>query len=143
MPPSAKRGWWRAFFHDHPGYATKAPESTDSGGKAKVWCMQCFETRIAGEIASDKKMVIAGTREAVRSRDVIEGMGLYSSHEQESHVDLSFLIVWVPGQMDPTRGWLISRTTTLTCHLHDCELQPAAIRANAAVECGIATPSHA
>jgi hypothetical protein len=68
---------------------------------------------------------------------------LYSSHEQESHVDLSFLIVWAPGQMDPTRGWLISRTTTLTCHLRDCELQPAAIRANAAVECSIAMPSRA
>jgi hypothetical protein len=74
MAPSAKRGWWRTFFHDHPGYVTRSPESTDSSGKAKVWCKECFEARISTEMGLDERMVVAGTREMVRPRSVIEDM---------------------------------------------------------------------
>ena len=36
-----------------PGYDTKATESKDSSGKAKVWCTLCFEARIAHVNALD------------------------------------------------------------------------------------------
>jgi hypothetical protein len=71
-----RRGWWRRHFHDHPMYSVGAPESKDSSGKAKVWCVPCFEARIVQETASDESMVIAGTREAVRSQPAIEDMGV-------------------------------------------------------------------
>ena len=72
VPP--RWGWWREFFHDHPGYAAKTPESKDANGMVKVWCMLCFTDQIAHEVACDEKMVIAGTWEAVRSTSVIEEM---------------------------------------------------------------------
>ena len=75
MAPSRSRGWWRTYFHDHLTYVTKAPESKDSSGKAKVWCMLCFKTRIMHENASDESMVLLGVQEAVRSRQAIEDMG--------------------------------------------------------------------
>jgi hypothetical protein len=74
MAPSRTRGWWRSHFHDHPGYSAKAPESKDGSGKAKVWCMLCFEARIVNEDTFDQSMVIAGNREAVRSRSAIVDM---------------------------------------------------------------------
>ena len=74
MAPSRARGWWRSYFHDHPSFSVKAAESKDSSGKAKVWCMLCFEARVAREIVIDESMVIAGTREVARSRSAIEDM---------------------------------------------------------------------
>ena len=75
MAPSRNRGWWRTYFHDHPGYLTKTLESKDSSGKAKVYCMLCFEACIVHENAFDENMVIAGTRDAARSRQAVEDMG--------------------------------------------------------------------
>ena len=75
MAPSRTHGWWRSYFYDHPGYLTKAPESKDSSGKAKVYCMLCFDARIVSENVLDEGMVLAGTRAAVRSRQAIEDMG--------------------------------------------------------------------
>ncbi|KAH8984274.1 hypothetical protein EDB83DRAFT_2326294 [Lactarius deliciosus] len=69
MAPSRTRGWWRSYFHDHPAYSAKAPESKDSSGKAKVWCMLCFEARILDETVMDDGMVIAGTREVYGLKD--------------------------------------------------------------------------
>ena len=74
MAPSRNCGWWRSHFHDHPGYGAKTADSKDSSGKAKVWCMLCFEARFVRENALDESMVIAGTRDAVRSRSAIEDM---------------------------------------------------------------------
>ena len=62
-------------MNDHPGYLTKAPESKDSSGKAKVYCMLCFDAQIVSENVLDEGMVLAGTRAAVRSRQAIENMG--------------------------------------------------------------------
>ena len=76
MAPSRNRGWWRNYFHDHPGYISKTPESKDSSGKAKVYCMLCFEARIVSETAIDESMVAAETRDMVRSRQAIEDMGM-------------------------------------------------------------------
>ena len=75
MAPSRIRGWWRSYFHDHPGYITKDPNATDSSSKAKVYCMLCFEARIVCENALDENMVAVGTRDAVCSRQAIEDMG--------------------------------------------------------------------
>jgi hypothetical protein len=75
MAPSRNRGWWRSYFHDHPGYISKTPESKDSSGKAKVYCMLCFDARIVSENGFDESMVIAGTRDTVRSRQAVEDMG--------------------------------------------------------------------
>jgi hypothetical protein len=76
MAPSRNRGWWRSHFHDHHlVYSAKAPESKDSSGKAKVWCMLCFEARIVHEDALDESMVIARTWEVAHSRSAIEDMG--------------------------------------------------------------------
>jgi hypothetical protein len=43
-------------------------------------------------------------------------------------------LVWAQGQTDPARGWLVSRTSTLVCHLRDCNLQPPSVRARAQME---------
>ena len=43
-------------------------------------------------------------------------------------------LVWAHGQADPARGWLVSRTLTLICHLWDCELQPRSVRDQALLE---------
>lgn len=75
MAPSQTCGWWRSYFYDHPGYLTKAPELTDSSGKAKVYCMLCFEARLVSQNALDEGMVIAGTWTEARSRQAIEDMG--------------------------------------------------------------------
>jgi hypothetical protein len=42
--------------------------------------------------------------------------------------------VWAQGQNDPARGWLVSRTTTLVCHLRDCQHQPDSVRLKARSE---------
>ncbi|KAH9029946.1 ribonuclease H-like domain-containing protein [Lactarius pseudohatsudake] len=86
--------------------------------------MLCFEARILDETAMDDGMVIAGTREVVRSRSAIEDMGP----------------VWAQGQADRTRGWLVSRTSTLVCHLRDCELQPRSVRERALIEVTMTSP---
>jgi len=105
----------------------KAPELKDSSWKVKVWCMLCFEARIACKNALDEGMVVAGTQEVVRSRPAIEDMGVSSGTSPELITDTVDL-VWAQGQSDPARGWLISHTTTLVCHLQDCELQPKSVR---------------
>ena len=55
---------------------------------------------------------------------------------------LTSFSVWAQGQTDPARGWLVSRTTTLTCHLRDCELQPSTVRGNAAAEWTTTSPGR-
>jgi len=94
----------------------KAPELKDSSGKAKVWCMLCFEARIAHKTTLDKSMVIAGTWEVVHSRPAIEDMGVLSCTSLELFTD-TVDPVWAQGQSDPACGWLVSHTTTLVCHL--------------------------
>jgi len=74
MAPSRSCGWLRSYFYNHPGYITKAPELKDSGGKAKVYCMLCFNAQFVSENALDEGMVIAGTQAAVHSRQAIEDM---------------------------------------------------------------------
>jgi hypothetical protein len=41
-----------------------------------VYCMLCLDARIASENDFDESMVIAGTRDAVRSRQAVEDMGV-------------------------------------------------------------------
>ena len=75
MAPSRNRGWWRTYFYDHPGYISKTAESTDSSGKCKVYCILCFGARYLSEKAFDESMVVAGTWDAVHSRQAVEDMG--------------------------------------------------------------------
>ena len=42
--------------------------------------------------------------------------------------------MWAQGQAEISRGWLVSRTTTLICHLRDCENQPKSTRDRAQAE---------
>jgi hypothetical protein len=46
MPKDSAHGWWRSYFLDHPGLATKNP-SAFRGDKVKVYCCQCFNAHIA------------------------------------------------------------------------------------------------
>jgi hypothetical protein len=72
-------------------------------------------------------MVIGGTREVVRSRSVIEDMSALSCTSLDTFTDAVGL-VWAHGQSDAAHGWLVSHSTTLICHLQDCELQPKSVR---------------
>lgn len=49
-------------------------------------------------------------------------------------------LVWAQGQSDPTRGWLVSRTRTLICHLRDCELHTASVRERAGTDAHTNSP---
>ena len=42
--------------------------------------------------------------------------------------------VWATAQNDPRRIWLISRPTTLLCHLRDCQLHPDDVQSHARQE---------
>lgn len=43
-------------------------------------------------------------------------------------------LVWAQGQTSLGRGWLVSRTTTLLCHLRECAHQPDSVRSRAQSE---------
>jgi len=82
---------------------------------------------MACESTLDEAMVIAGTWEVACSRLAIEDMGVSSCTSLELIIDTVDLI-WAQEQTDPVGGWLISHTTTLVCHLQNCELQPKSVR---------------
>ncbi|KAG1727642.1 ribonuclease H-like domain-containing protein [Suillus paluster] len=111
----SNRGWWWDHFVEHPGYAVKDPASMVSR-KAKVVCARLYEQRVAHEQAIDEQQVHAGQRDAPRDEVVIAGT------------------FWASGQNDPQRTWLISRPTTLLCHLRDCTLHSEDIRSQAWLE---------
>ncbi|KAF8433040.1 hypothetical protein L210DRAFT_3650107 [Boletus edulis BED1] len=99
----SNRGWWWDHFIEHPGYATKEPASMASG-KAKC---------IAREQQIDQNQISTGQRDSPRDQSAITGT------------------LWATGQTDTQRIWLISRPTTLLCHLRDCELHPDDVRSRA------------
>jgi hypothetical protein len=74
-PPAANRTWVREFFKDHPKLAQKSPEAfSGTGGtrdKPKVFCNLCLEHRINQQHHEDEQQVINGTRQDVRSREMI------------------------------------------------------------------------
>ena len=47
---------------------------------------------------------------------------------------LTYNIVWSTDQNDPLRIWLVSRPSTLLCHLRDCDMHPDDVRARAGTE---------
>lgn len=51
-------------------------------------------------------------------------------------------LVWAQGQLDPTRGWLVSRTTTLLCHLQDCEFHATSVRQRAEMDAQTNSPAR-
>lgn len=111
----SNQGWWWDHFVEHPGYAVKDPASMVSG-KAKVVCARLYEQRVAHEQAMDEQQVHLGQRDAPRDEVAIAGT------------------LWASGPNDPQRTWLISRPTTLLCHLRDCALHSEDVRSQARLE---------
>ena len=68
---SSSRGWWRAFFIDHPRAHIKDPSSS-CGSKMKVYCAKCFNQDIADSQVADEQEVAQLRRNNVRSREQIE-----------------------------------------------------------------------
>ena len=80
MSNDEKRGWWRKYFHDHPGLKSKHPHAyaSQSANKAKVWCMVCYERRIVEEVQADAELVANGSRTHVRERNMIIENSMYT-----------------------------------------------------------------
>ncbi|KAF8574508.1 hypothetical protein K439DRAFT_1372203 [Ramaria rubella] len=74
MAPSNTHRWWRAYYYDHHKYNSKAAELMDKSSKAKVWCILCFDNRLACEIADDGVLVLSGKHEMSRSQSIIQEM---------------------------------------------------------------------
>lgn len=94
MPLSTTRarGWWRALFIDHPGVASRAPESfAGAGDEHKVWCRKCFDARVSSEILNDEAGVTAGMRTSVRDQQTIENTCVYPTISDVFRLFIIFL----------------------------------------------------
>ena len=72
---SKSRGWWREYFHDHPGLIIKDPEAfvgTASSAKAKVYCIKCFDKDIAFLQLKDQESLVLGRIQVARDIKHIE-----------------------------------------------------------------------
>ena len=68
----SRRGWYREYFSDHPGYADRNPEAFVNGGdKVKVWCRRCLRQRLSDVIEYEKEQVSLGLLPAERDRRAI------------------------------------------------------------------------
>ncbi|KIK78490.1 hypothetical protein PAXRUDRAFT_773087, partial [Paxillus rubicundulus Ve08.2h10] len=82
-------------------------------GKAKVICKVIYEQHNAREQRLDQEQVSTGQQESPRDMSVIVGT------------------LWATAQNDTHHIWLVSRPSTLLCHLRDCELHPNNVRSQA------------
>jgi hypothetical protein len=73
-PPNCS--WVCDFYKDHPKLGQKVPEAYAGTGnthdKAKVFCKLCFAHRLNTVLDQDAKEVEAGTRQNIRTQDMIE-----------------------------------------------------------------------
>ncbi|KAL7281578.1 hypothetical protein ACG7TL_004895 [Trametes sanguinea] len=108
------RGWWRQYFHDHPG-ASSRQEDAYLGDKTKVYCKECMQRHIVQLQALDQDELARGARAAVRSEESIVAH-LWTLNGQQDNAG---------------RGYLSSRSKTLIAHLKTCSYQPDAVRQSA------------
>ncbi|KIK99141.1 hypothetical protein PAXRUDRAFT_823117, partial [Paxillus rubicundulus Ve08.2h10] len=86
-------------------------------GKAKVTCSVIgYGRHVTREQQLDQEHIGTGQRDSPRDLSVITGA------------------LWVTAQNDIRRIWLVSRPTTLLCHLRDCDLHNPDIRSRAQQE---------
>ncbi|THU78266.1 hypothetical protein K435DRAFT_824147 [Dendrothele bispora CBS 962.96] len=80
---SSRCSWSRLLFSDHPGYSSKAPNSSSSG-KAKIYCTLCLQADIAAEKELDQA--------ALQHNDIS-----FARTDQEivQHSSASFPLSWV------------------------------------------------
>jgi hypothetical protein len=75
-PPSSNRSWVRDFFKDHPKLLQKASEAFSgtrgTHDKPKVFCKRCLEDRVALILRQDAIEVENGSRQVVRTREMVE-----------------------------------------------------------------------
>lgn len=68
-----KRGWWREYFHDHPGFANKEPGSFNpSNQQPYVYCKKCMDLNIRQEREGDQLEVMNNLRPSVRTEESIK-----------------------------------------------------------------------
>lgn len=74
-PPPSHRHWTRDFFKDHPKLAQRAHEAYSgtrgTHDKPKVFCQACLSHRIGELLAQDARDIEAGTRQVVRTSEMI------------------------------------------------------------------------
>lgn len=67
-----RRGWWREFFLDHPGFLHR-PVTSEShvSGKVKAYCKLCFNGLVFAEKERDRNLLQAGAISEVRLDSII------------------------------------------------------------------------
>ncbi|KAG6847004.1 hypothetical protein H0H93_010647 [Arthromyces matolae] len=97
--------WWRAHFHDHPGWDERRPNSIanpqakPSGHKPKVICIKCLDKRVTSEEQKDDEEIRNVMRQVKRTRAIIESecvLSLLSSCEIDLETD---------NESNPTSGY--------------------------------------
>ena len=72
-----RRSWWRNHFEDHPGAATKAPDSyveSDTGNtkSCKVYCKACFVADVEQIMLEDLSAIDQGRVAAIRTEHAVK-----------------------------------------------------------------------
>jgi hypothetical protein len=65
------RAPWRAYFYDHPLLSIDKAQSTTTGGRAKIYCLLCFENHLVGLKSQDANEVNTYQRGEARSHAVL------------------------------------------------------------------------
>jgi hypothetical protein len=110
-------------------------ETSMVSGKAKVTCTAIYGQHVTSEQQLDQENISTGQRDSPRDLSAITGtrtLGILKL--KQSRTDHTTYIVWATAQSDAHRIWLISRPTTLLCHLRDCDLHNADVRSRAQQE---------
>ena len=74
------RGWWRAYFHDHPIVSTNPTAhiyGSVSAGRTKTYCIQCWNAFKNDLMNSDRVQVENGTIDAVRNDDALNNICMH------------------------------------------------------------------
>jgi len=74
------RGWWRAYFLDHPtvpAQPTAHIYGSVSAGRTKTYCIQCWDALKRELRSSDQLQLENGIIEAVRSENTLDDICRY------------------------------------------------------------------
>ncbi|KAK0505456.1 hypothetical protein EDD18DRAFT_1344278 [Armillaria luteobubalina] len=123
LKPASNCCWWHECFEDHPYFALKKPEATQSS-KCKVICIPCLNTHIGKVMATNEQEIINGQHQEKRTSDTIKLM-LFSTD----------------GNSAVHQEWLVAQTEILLKHLCDCPHQPAAVHDRAQNELQSRSPA--
>ena len=83
------RGWWRAFFKEHPDGVHKLPNafmSSGTGGRVKVYCILCLKKQVdkaqeikRNELAQNRRVTLSSVDEIILQCKLYNTMHRYLS----------------------------------------------------------------